>query len=121
MVARLWGTCNGAEITCNPVGGALWETAVPAAPDGVYVFELWAEDEAGNVGYFATVRLSYDPSKLCFTVEILEVGAGFSMEDVRRALLGDGVRAILIDETVGSGLAADPVFSEIVKCEVCGQ
>lgn len=120
MVVKLWGSCNGADIICSPLGGERWETTVPAAQDGTYIIALWAEDEAGNTGYFATIRITYDPSKLCFKVEILEVGAGFSVDDVIRVLAGDRFGTEFSIGELSYSLGSDPVRSKIVKCEVCG-
>lgn len=121
MVVRLWGTCNGADIICTPAAWGRWETTVPAAPDGTYIIALWAEDEAGNQGYFATIKLTFDPSRLCFAVEILDVGTGFTVEDVKRVLMGDRFRTDFSLQEFSCGVMSDPVQSEIIRCEVCGQ
>ncbi len=104
MVRRLWGKCDGQDIvlTRNRDSGR-WETTVPASANQTYIFELWAEDYAGNVGYFATIKVSFDSSQLCAKIYILDVGEAFSEDEVRQAL-----RLV-------------PVAEEIIRCEVCGQ
>lgn len=121
MIKRIWGTCNGSDVIYAHEGGERWETAVPAAEDATYIIELWAEDEAGNRGYFATIKIAYDTSKLCFTVEIVELGAGFTVEDVCRALAGDRFAAEYRMTGVGLCVTDDPVQCQITRCEVCGQ
>lgn len=121
MIARLWGSCNGTDIICSHESGDRWATIVPASEDGTYIVELWAEDEAGNRGYFATVKIAYDTSKLCFKVEILEVGTGFTMEDVCRALAGDRFETEYSMTGVDMSLTGDSVQSQITRCEVCEQ
>lgn len=55
MVTRAYGTANGATIIFSNVGGDKWEATVPFNEDGEWVVEIWAENEAGNVGYMCTV------------------------------------------------------------------
>lgn len=122
MVARLWGKCLGQEISFSQnEDTGRWETAVPASQNGVYILELWAEDFAGNRGYFATVEVSWDSTQLCAHIRILEVGSRFSMAEVRRALLGDGVQAKLLGDPVLNGMPEDPVRCRVVRCERCGE
>lgn len=90
MVARLYGKCNGADIVLCQDEQGRWVTAVPSSSKSTYILELWAEDVAGNVGYFATVRVTYDPEKIRTKFEILNVGAQFTMRDV---LFAFGCRA----------------------------
>lgn len=119
MVVRLYGTCQGQPIEFTRTDAGRWETAVPAFPTGSYIFELWAEDAAGNTGYFATVRLTYDPNKLCFRFEVLDIGTEFSWEDVAQTLCLDGIRAKLADEPLVWTASGDPFRAEITRWEVC--
>lgn len=83
MVKRVYGKCDNVEIVfaLNEQTGR-WETTVPAAEDNTYIFELWAEDEAGNQTYFAVVKVTVDLDSLQFHFSVLEVGAGFTREEV---------------------------------------
>ena len=83
--------------------------------------ELWAEDHAGNIGYFATIKFTYDTTQLCMAVEILEVGAAFTMEEVLAALQGDGVSTVTLMTEVYSSVVGESVNAEVVECEVCGR
>lgn len=122
MVARLYGKCQGQQInfSLNELTGR-WETAVPASPNGTYVIELWAEDTAGNVAYFATVQITYDSGKLCTAIKILDIGAEFTIEEVRRVLMGDGVAAKTADDVLAWAVLPDFVMAKVIKCEVCGE
>jgi len=42
---------------------------------GDYVVELWAKDDAGNVGYYATVLITVDLSCLNVRVKVLDMSA----------------------------------------------
>ena len=72
-VTRVWGLVDGREIPFVQNELGQWAAAVPADADNTFVVELWAEDEAGNVGYFATVLFTFDPVLLQYTWEFLEL------------------------------------------------
>lgn len=91
MVTRLYGSCNGAEIVCTPSDAGRWTATVPAVEDGKYVIELYAEDEAGNVSYFATVEMTYDSRNLRVSFRVLQVASDVSLRDVQSALRGEGI------------------------------
>lgn len=119
MVKALWGKCDGVSITFAKNQAGRWETAVPASRTGAYILELWAEDYAGNVGYFATVRVTFDPSQLCVRVEILDVGAAFTLDEVR-AVFRTEPAAVSPEPPVRWRVRPDPVKFDVVRCEVCG-
>lgn len=122
MVKALYGKCQGKDINfqLNEATGR-WETAVPASPDGTYIIELWAEDYAGNIGYFATIEVTFDSSQLCFSIKILSVGAQFTMEQVKQALCLDGMRFCVPGHEIAWAVAPDIVMSSVIRCEVCGR
>ncbi len=122
MVRRVFGNCGGAAIACslNPATGR-WETAVPAAPDGTYILELWAEDWAGNVGYFATIEITYDSTQLCFVFRILDVGATFSLTDVQGVLCGEAVEIDTEPDGLRFAVLPEEIRTRVVRCEVCGE
>lgn len=114
---RVWGRCGGQEVSFAR-DGARWTAAVPAGRSE-YVVELWAEDDAGNVSYMATVLITYDVSKLVTSFTVLEVGAGWTVERVK-AVLGGGVtvRPVLGAVDVSGRMAAvtlDVLGSELVR------
>lgn len=122
MVVKLTGKVDGAEVIFQRNAAGQWETTVPANPKGSYAIELWAEDEAGNRAYFATVKVTFDTSQMCMTFEILDVGAGWSVFDVQSVL---GITPVTFaearTEVRSTASFASVVLSKIVKCEVCGR
>lgn len=82
MVTSLWGKCNGYDIVFVPNERGRWETAVPVSVDKTYIIELWAEDQAGNVGYYATVEVFYDSSSLEMRFRLVDVGPMFRELDI---------------------------------------
>lgn len=121
MVAVLYGKCQGQDIRFTRNEAGRWETAVPATQNGTYIMELWAEDLAGNRGYFATIKLAYDTSKLCVAATVLDIGMDFTVEDVRQILADGGIRQALAAEDIQSSVWDDPLICNIVRCEVCGR
>lgn len=51
MVVRLEGIVNGATVTFSRKTGDIWEAGIPSALNGIYIVELTAYDDAGNVSF----------------------------------------------------------------------
>lgn len=64
MVKSLYGLVDGQQIVFER-NGDVWETTIPADLDGTYIVELWAVDEAGNVGYRSDYIITIDLASLC--------------------------------------------------------
>lgn len=88
MIARLYGKCNGHDVVFNKIEEGRWSVAVPASPTRVYVIELWAEDLAGNVGYYATVEAYYDSTMLEMRFRLIDIGPRFRELDIRTVFRG---------------------------------
>lgn len=80
-VRKVWGICDGADIQFERNEAGQWIAAVPADADNTYVVELWAEDDAGNIGYFATVLFTFDPVLLRYSYEFLELASETKLTD----------------------------------------
>lgn len=103
MIKSIWGTCDGADILFRQTSAGLWETTVPARVSGEYTLSLWAEDAAGNRSYFCTVLLTFDITKLCCRFRVLDIGAGWSLDDVKTAF------------------SCADVNVDLVRCDFCGE
>lgn len=62
----------------SAVRGDLWKVTVPLDLDGMYVIEVSAYDEAGNISFCTKMLLIVDPATLCaklisldYTVEVV--------------------------------------------------
>lgn len=120
MIKSIWGTCDGAKILFQRTPAGLWETTVPARASGEYTVSLWAEDAAGNRSYFCTVLLTYDVTKLCCRFQALDIGAGWSLDDVRTAFSCADVRTGRVSDAVAAFSQAD-IGVELVRCDLCGE
>lgn len=64
MVVRLEGIVDNVPVVFTRGKGDWWETTIPKNLNGVYVVELTATDEAGNIAYTARYILSIDITAL---------------------------------------------------------
>ena len=74
MVVRLVGKINSEPVIFERKAGDRWETIIPSVPSGVYIVELSAYDEAGNMAYISRFLLSIDLTALCMKVRLFDVG-----------------------------------------------
>lgn len=64
MVTRVFGRAGQYDLEFAKTSEGLWTAAVPFVESCEYVIDLYAEDEAGNISYYATYLLTFDASKL---------------------------------------------------------
>lgn len=64
MVTRVFGRAGQYDLEFIKTSEGLWTAAVPFVESCEYVIDLYAEDEAGNISYYATYLLTFDVSKL---------------------------------------------------------
>ena len=64
MVIKLEGVVDSVPVVFTRRDGDWWETTVPKTLNGVYVVELTATDEAGNIAYTAKYILTIDLTAL---------------------------------------------------------
>lgn len=74
MINTLHGTVNSSPIIFQRNDDNTWSCEVPYIENGEYVVELYAQDDAGNETYFATILFSIDFKKLVFSFEWLKIG-----------------------------------------------
>ena len=69
MVTRVYGHVEGAEVVFTRSIGDVWICSVPKVDDGEYVIDLYAEDEAGNISYTATILFAVNAKHLIFSIK----------------------------------------------------
>ena len=75
-VAKVWGECNGFDVIFGYNDGTgTWDVPVPFAESGEYIMTVYAEDLAGNIGYYATLLLVIDKESLRVEIKILDMSA----------------------------------------------
>lgn len=79
MVVRLEGKVQGQDVIFNRVQGDEWETIIPPSLNGVYIVELKAYDDAGNMSYTARYILTVDLTSIHAKVNINRIEAKVRM------------------------------------------
>ena len=69
MVVKLEGKVDGRAIIFERESGDLWKATIPPQSNGVYIVELTATDDAGNVAYCAKYIITIDVSALTVRIE----------------------------------------------------
>ena len=65
-VVRVWAMINSQFCVLSDNGHGKWSlNGSIESPDGSYVCELFAEDEAGNIGYKTAILWLYDGKLTC--------------------------------------------------------
>lgn len=93
MVVRVFGRIDcGIEVDFQKKEGDSYMMEFPKKMDsGFYVVEVYAEDDAGNIGYCSTLLCTIDPDGAC--VHLVSVGyvlrpdpAGFELKMIRNPI-----------------------------------
>lgn len=110
MVVRLIGKINSDPVIFERKAGDRWEAIIPSVPSGVYVVELSAYDEAGNMAYVSQFLLSIDLTALCAQVMIQEIGSRNRTEKFCADVLSDHFSAIAKSEKYNAEAKEKAVF-----------
>lgn len=81
MLKRVFGTSNGLEINFTKSDDGKWITTIPRDLSGIYYLELYAEDDAGNISYMATVVMKFDPVSFCVKFDVVEFHGNAEMKE----------------------------------------
>lgn len=71
MVVKVYGKLNDQEIILEQIEDDEWKVKVPRVREGRYYIDLFALDEAGNVGFLATALFVVDANCTCVDFKIL--------------------------------------------------
>lgn len=70
MITRAWGTANGQDVILERKQENTWQFSVPWTEDGKYIVTLYAENEAGVIGFFCTMMFVISGHELkCFLID----------------------------------------------------
>lgn len=79
MVVKVIGKTDTFTVIFDRIDEKRWNALVPANVAGEYIMDLFAYDDAGNVGYMATAMFTVDTSNLCFHLEIINYQSCISL------------------------------------------
>lgn len=120
MVVRVYGSANGVDIVFTPIGDDRWECAVPKFPSGEYVVDLYAEDEAGNVGYAATMLFVVNAKHIVTKIEWLKIAANSNITLFQAFGKTDARKAVETTNTYIHRIHMQNFKMEVTRCEKCG-
>lgn len=80
-VARVIGKTDTFEVIFDKIDNDNWTVDVPSNIIGEYIMDLYAYDEAGNIGFMATAMFTVDTTNLCFHVKIFRYTADICFEN----------------------------------------
>lgn len=89
MVTRVYGRAGQFDIEFVKSSEGLWTTTIPLSDSYELVVDLYAEDDAGNVSYYATYIVLFDSKNLSIK------------------LIPSPYRVILLDQEYGARLMSD--------------
>ena len=70
MITKVYGTVDGADVIFDHMGGNRWQVAVPFDRDGMYIVELFAENERGNRSFYATALFIITATGTCTVLKM---------------------------------------------------
>lgn len=120
MVVRVYGSANGVDITFTPIGDDRWECAVPKIPSGEYVVDLYAEDEAGNIGYAATMLFIVNAKHIVTKIEWLKIAANSDITLFHVFGKTDATKVVDASKAYIHQIHMQKFKMEVTRCEKCG-
>ena len=105
MVVKVSGKIDGKEVIFERAEGDQWNATVPYDLDGMYVVELTAENDAGNIAYCTKMLLIVDPATLCVRLVPLDYMVEIVPEDYAVEVVPDQYQVIA---------EPDPLFVEVI-------
>lgn len=120
MVVRVYGSVNGGEIVFTPIGEDRWECVVPKISTGEYVVDLYAEDDAGNVGYTATILFVVDAKHIITKIEWLKIAANSDITLFHVFGKTDATKVVDASKAYIHQIHMQKFKMEVTRCEKCG-
>lgn len=120
MVVRVYGSVNGVDITFTPIGDDRWECAVPRVPSGEYVVDLYAEDEAGNIGYAATMLFIVNAKHIITDVRWLNIAANSTLTLFSAFGRSNAPKPVESTTVYTHQIHMQNFKMEVTRCEKCG-
>ena len=114
MIVKVSGKIDGKEVIFEKADGDQWSVMVPYDLDGMYVVELTAENEAGNIAYCTKMLLIVDPATLCVKLVPLDYMVEVISEDYKVTVIPEDYAVEEILERYQLIAEPDPLFVEVI-------
>lgn len=113
MITKLEGHVNGQALIFERIAGGIWAADIPGKLVGIYIVDMTAYDDAGNVAYISKYLLAYDPQNLCVHLTPYIYDAELP-EDDYNAQLTDDAYTQSIDDLYAQEIAPDDYYADTV-------
>ena len=114
MIVKVSGKIDGKEVIFEKADGDQWSVMVPYDLDGMYVVELTAENEAGNIAYCTKMLLIVDPATLCVKLVPLDYMVEVISEDYKVTVIPEDYAVEEILDPYQVIAEPDPLFVEVI-------
>lgn len=114
MVVKVSGKIDGKEVIFERAEGDRWNVTVPYDLDGMYVVELTAENDAGNIAYCTKMLLIVDPATLCVRLVPLDYMVEVVPEDYKVMVILEDYAVEAASDQYQVIAEPDPLFVEVI-------
>lgn len=114
MITKVIGKVDGKEVVFERAEGGLWNTTVPLDLDGMYVIEVTAYDEAGNIAYCTKMLLIVDPETLCVSLQPYNYSFDIIPSEYRIDAITDRYSVEAMEDDYLVGVQSDPYHLEVI-------
>lgn len=114
MVVKVSGKIDGKEVIFERAEGDRWNVTVPYDLDGMYVVELTAENDAGNVAYCTKMLLIVDPATLCVKLVPLDYMVEVVPEEYETHIIPEDYLVEVMEEQYQVATLPDLFYVEVV-------
>lgn len=114
MVVKVSGKIDGKEVIFERAEGDRWNATVPYDLDGMYVVELTAENDAGNIAYCTKMLLIVDPATLCVKLVPLDYMVEVVPEEYETHIIPEDYLVEVMEEQYQVATLPDLFYVEVV-------
>lgn len=114
MIVKVSGKVDGQDVIFERSEGNQWNITVPYDLDGMYVIEVTAENDAGNVAYCTKMLLIVDPATLCVKLVPLDYMIEVVPEEYETHIIPEDYLVEVMEEQYQVATLPDLFYVEVV-------
>lgn len=114
MIVKVSGKVDGQDVIFERSEGNQWNITVPYDLDGMYVIEVTAENDAGNVAYCTKMLLIVDPATLCVKLVPLDYVVEVVPEEYETHIIPEDYLVEVMEEQYQVATLPDLFYVEVV-------
>ena len=114
MIVKVSGKVDGQDVIFERSEGNQWNITVPYDLDGMYVIEVTAENDAGNIAYCTKMLLIVDPATLCVKLVPLDYMVEVVPEEDETHIIPEDYLVEVMEEQYQVATLPDLFYVEVV-------